>query len=398
MNKLLKKELNKLANFTPTDFPFISLYLNTQANQHGRDDFESFVRKEFSEQAKKFADDSPELKSFEHDRYWINEYLSEKLRPSANGVAIFACAGANNFFEVIELDAPIHKHSMHITNSPHLYPLARLIDQNPRHVALVADTDSARLFVFDPGVIKSIHLLQNTEEITPRNGEMSQIRFQKRLENQRLLHAKNIVEMLKRVVKTEEINHIILAGDEVIIPLLKDQLPQELNDKLVDVLRLDIKTPEHEVLKATTEALIEHNIENDALKVRELFDRYESGGLGVVGLDDTLHALSKGQVDELFLSASLKDIITEAPELLKVPSISAISNKSIEDREKWYSPNIIDKLISRTLLTGASINFIEDPLLLSDFGGVGAFLRYREYSLAKGAVGQNVKAESRYAN
>ncbi len=385
---LLEKELNELANLKPSGFPFTSLYLNTQANEHGRDDFERFVRKEFNEQTKNFEKNSPESKSFKQDRKIINDYLSEKLRSSANGVAIFACAGENNFFEVIELDAPIEEHSMHVSDSPHLFPLARLIDQNPRHIALVADTDEARIFVFDPASPKSVHVVWHADGDVEPTGEMSRVRYPLWLENQRRRHAKNVVEMLGRVVKNEQINHIILAGDEVIIPLLKEQMPQHLSDKLVDVLRLDIRTPENEILKATTKALFDNNIQSDAEKVRDLFDKYQAGGLAVVGLDDTLNALSKGQVDELVLSASLEDISVENEKVLKVPSVSGYANTSVAETENGYPANVADELVSKTLLTKASINFIEDSQLLSDVGGVGAFLRYRENILDSSEIGQ----------
>ena len=44
----LMDQLDELAAFEPNGFPFVSLYLNMQPDQHGRDNFESFVRKEFS--------------------------------------------------------------------------------------------------------------------------------------------------------------------------------------------------------------------------------------------------------------------------------------------------------------------------------------------------------------
>ncbi|MCC6326958.1 MAG: hypothetical protein IT174_00475, partial [Acidobacteria bacterium] len=91
----LDRKLERLAEFRSNDFPFISLFLNTQADQHGSDNFDSFVRKEFSSRAKVFADGSPERESFERDAGRINIYLRDKLEPSANGLAIFACAGAN---------------------------------------------------------------------------------------------------------------------------------------------------------------------------------------------------------------------------------------------------------------------------------------------------------------
>jgi hypothetical protein len=43
---LLNQLLDQLAAFTPTELPVLSLYLNAQADQHGRDSFASFVRKE----------------------------------------------------------------------------------------------------------------------------------------------------------------------------------------------------------------------------------------------------------------------------------------------------------------------------------------------------------------
>ena len=86
----LDLKLAELAAYSePNGFPFVSLYLNTQADQHGRDDFDRFVRKEFTDGAKTFRKDSPERESFERDAGRISDYLREKLEVSANGVAVF---------------------------------------------------------------------------------------------------------------------------------------------------------------------------------------------------------------------------------------------------------------------------------------------------------------------
>lgn len=66
--------------------------------------------------------------------------------------------------------------------------------------------------------------------------------------------------MLDRVVREEASEHIILAGDEVIIPLLREHF--SLWGKVIDILRLDVKTPEHEVLKETIEAFGEHDLQS----------------------------------------------------------------------------------------------------------------------------------------
>ena len=95
-NDSLTEHLDELAAFEPNGFPFVSLYLNTQADGHGRDDFDRFVRKEFNSRAKTFVEDSPTRKSFERDARRISRYLFDELKPSAKGLAVFACASANN--------------------------------------------------------------------------------------------------------------------------------------------------------------------------------------------------------------------------------------------------------------------------------------------------------------
>ena len=40
---MLDEKLRELALFEPTTMPVLSVYLNTQADQHGRDSFEPFL-------------------------------------------------------------------------------------------------------------------------------------------------------------------------------------------------------------------------------------------------------------------------------------------------------------------------------------------------------------------
>lgn len=111
---MLMNHLDELAHFEPAGYPVISLDLNLQPDQHGRDNFESFVRKEFKAKVKSFAPESLELMSFERDTARIESYLRNDVRPSANGLAIFASAGANDYFKAVQLSAPLKRHDLHV--------------------------------------------------------------------------------------------------------------------------------------------------------------------------------------------------------------------------------------------------------------------------------------------
>src|SRR6266496_1020898 len=92
----ISAELDRLAAFEPTPFPVLSLYLDLRSNQHGRDQFDQFLRKELGARLRTFGTDAPERRSIEGDADRIRMFIQGVDR-SANGVAVFASTGANLF-------------------------------------------------------------------------------------------------------------------------------------------------------------------------------------------------------------------------------------------------------------------------------------------------------------
>jgi peptide chain release factor subunit 1 len=219
---------DRLAAFEPAPYPVVSLYLNTKPGQTGRDQHQTFVRKEVTARLRTYPDNTPERESLEKDIARITQYLETELEPSANGVAIFACA-AGELFEAIQLGAPIDQHSLYIGDQPHLYPLARVESQYPRYAVVLLDTNSARIFVMATGRVVAEREVKGVKTKRTSQGGWSQARFQRHIENFHLHHAKEVVDALERIVQREQLDQIILAGDEVIVPLLREQMPKHLN-------------------------------------------------------------------------------------------------------------------------------------------------------------------------
>jgi peptide subunit release factor 1 (eRF1) len=368
---MLDEKLRELALFEPTTMPVLSVYLDTQADQHGRDNFEPFLRKELKARGATYPFRSPERQSFERDAEKIMAWLKTELRPSSNGVAIFACAAAGDFFEALQFDAPINANRLYVYHQPHLYTLAGLQDKYPPYAAVVADTNTARIFVFGLGRTLDTETV-TSEKVRSRSqlGGWWLRRYQAPVENFHLRHSKEIVQQLERIVHEEGIDHIFLAGDEVILSALREQLLPFLAGKVVDELKLDITTPEHEILRATLAAMREQDAQTDAERVRAMIDDYRSGGLAVIGVHDVLAALANGQVDTVFLSPGL-----EQRHPAEEDSHEALA-PALKDLPEGAGIRVTDALITRAHQTGARVRFIEDPALLADVGNVGATLRY----------------------
>jgi peptide chain release factor subunit 1 len=368
--------LEKLLEFESASAPVISLYLDARVDQNGKRNFLPFVRKQLNERAKTYDNNTPERQSFDEDLVRIMRYLDEGIKTTANGVAIFACAGHNDFFEVGEFEAPFERNRVFVSDRPHVYPLARMVDQYRRYAVVLADTNRAHLFVFAAGRAVEEQTVENVKTKKTRVGGWSQARYQRHVENYHLHHAKEVVEMLERTVKDENIEHIILAGDETaVIPLLREQLPKPLEEKVIDALSLGIDTPEHELFDETLKAFRTHDALTDMEKVERLFNEYRADDLGVAGVTETLAALSNGQVEEMLIVNSAEKLQYDEEEVKKVLELYQVDEELPAELDQR---TIADELVRRAnVLSSARVTFIEDDRRLEQVGGVGALLRYR---------------------
>jgi peptide subunit release factor 1 (eRF1) len=359
----LSAHLDRLAAVDPGPHPVISLYLNLEPDQHGRDRFDAFVRQAIADILHTYPLGSPEHESLSRDAQNIRNYL-QGMEPSANGLALFACSGAE-LFEAVPLAAPIQTHRLFVSNQPHLYPLARVLDEYPRYAVLLADSHSARLFVVAVNAVERTDAIEGVKTKRHKTGGWSQARYQRHVDNFRVQHAKEVVDVLTRTVRAEQIPSVILGGDEVIVPLLKHELAKDIAERVVDVVRLDVNAPVHQILQSSLESMHQHDSHSDRERVDALLDEYRSGGLATVGVDRVKAAFEMGQVDQLVITA-----VPDTIDVARTPSAPETPG------EPTAEERVADELIVKARQTSASIRFIEDPALLLPFGGVGAFLRF----------------------
>jgi stalled ribosome rescue protein Dom34 len=241
---------------------------------------------------------------------------------------------------------------------------------------VLADTNRAQIFVFAAGRAVEQHGVENVKTKHAKVGGWSQARYQRHEQNYHLQHAKEVIDNLERIVREENIEHVILAGDEaVVIPMLREQMPKTLEEKVIDALSLGIDTPEHELLDESLTAFRRHDSLTDMEKVERLLNEYRADDLGVGGVAETLAALSNGQGEEMLIAAKAESIQFDKEEVEKVLKLYDVDGALPEELDQR---TVADELVRRAnVLSSARVTFIEDSTRLERLGGVGAFLRYR---------------------
>ena len=348
--------LDRLADYESESASVVSVYLDLKPDQPAQP-FKAFL----AEAMKDHEDAAGDLEK-------IREFL-EVEKPSSQSLAVFAC-GELGLFETVPVEAPLGGHRLYIDREPHVFPLERLADQYQSYAALLVNTNAARLYVFSAGAAEREMTVKSKKGKRVSAGGWSQARYQRRVENLHAKHMKEVGEAVENLVREEKIARILVAGDDVALPLLREQLSPSTLELLTEVGGVDIKTPEADVFRVTLEAFREADQQSDQERIDAALNAWRAGGLGTVGLAGVRAALERGQVDRLLVPAVPSETAAD------VASANTDSTGP-KDQMSELDEAAIEELVTLARRTDAEITFIEDARLLTPARQVAAMLRYR---------------------
>jgi len=289
------------------------------------------------------------LDSLRADIPRIEQELANGVQGAA-GLAVFACS-AGGLFEVVHSGTPFTSRVIY-GQRPALFQLARVVDEYETAIVAVADTNTLRLFTVHLGAMEELRGTgQDTEHIQKRAaGGWSQANFQRHVEKHREDFAKEAAQAIARLMNAEKATRLVLAGDEVAIPLLRAALPREVTERLAgDALRIHIRASREEVAAEAAAVLAAAEARSSAAIADALMEEVLSDDLGVAGIADSREALKAGQGDVLVI-------------------------------EEHFQPiDVRNELTGLAIQTGARVEIVPGHEGLAGLGGVGVLLRYRAW-------------------
>lgn len=224
----------------------------------------------------------------------IARYIDAELDPAAQGVYIVANA-ALGVFEPIALGVPLET-SVTAGPLPVLTPLAKQIDDHPAYMVLLADQQEATIALIRRARRGRTVWLEGTDypKRTQRGGE-SQARYQRRVDERINAFARHIADETLRALQREEVDTLIVAGDEVITSALNRESHHTVQEAIVDTIRLGVNASEQEILDATLPIAERVEREQELATVERIANAVAAGGRGVSGTTQVLRALQMGQ-------------------------------------------------------------------------------------------------------
>ncbi|MCA9899562.1 MAG: hypothetical protein H6654_17790 [Ardenticatenaceae bacterium] len=365
---ITQEQFQALLSFEPGEHKVLSLYLNTDTSQESSEAIKLKARNLLRE-----AD------TLEADAQAIETYLNHSFDWKTPGLALFSSRGGN-FFESFAT-AVSFRNRLRITPKPYLKPLGHLLEYYAHYGVILVDKVGGRFFAYHLGELQEsngymgeeIHKLKDgrgSSAIGRRGGTGGASREE---ENAR----RNLREAASAAVdffSSKPIRRLFLGGTAENTAQFRDLLPKQMQSCLAGTFVMDMNAGEHEVRRETLQLLQTANAEREKKLVQSLLSANASGGAAVLGLDDTLQAVSDRRVQSLIISDGFR-----LPGYVDYNSgfvVANLAKSPLSDSELTAVDDVIDSAFALSLGQGAHVEVIRDDPDLDNAGKIGALLRF----------------------
>ena len=386
--------------------PYMTAYLDWRPA--GSDPGRRPARRQFEDAANEllahYPARTPAAESLAIDIERITKYLDGErvdrsidvppLPSATQGIVIVARAQAG-VFEPIVLGVPAET-NVTAAPIPALAELIRIGEDYEPYAVLVADKQEANLTFVAQGRAQREVNVRGAGYPFRRKAGGNQRRYQARAGERLDQFARTLAEGVRRELDEWGVHVLIVAGDEVITSPLMSAFPASVSDRVVGLMRKDIRAATQDVIDKTLPVAWEAEREREAGMVDRIAQTIGAGGPAVAGPDAVLRALKDRRVEEI---AMVDDFAIDgwSDYAARVAGVGAIPDRHpTGGRESDMVPvPIQEELIRLAMIGGAEVEIVqiaaageaslanqgvnprsEMAQQLDQLGGVAATLRY----------------------
>ncbi|MBI4971171.1 MAG: hypothetical protein HZC17_04970 [Candidatus Omnitrophica bacterium] len=351
---LTQEEITKLSRFERLDSPIVSFYLNL----------------------------SPEMSWKKVQGVTLKDLMKEgreqienlALSKQEKGLAIFSQRKNKRFF-AYPLYQPLANQVV-VDFDIYINPLVNLMGQYHRTCVVTVDQKRARICEFFMGQLEGLMDISDVIPKRVRTGGFmgyGSKNMERHVDEGVHRHLKNVAEKLFEIFKKNHFDDLILGGEKKILPEFESLLHSYLKERIVGHFQIDSEASLTDITAAAQKIEFENKNKRDAELVHQLqIATFKQGG-GVIGLDGTLEAISRGHVHRLVVH---EDLWRPGVECKPCGQLRVDGTQCPQcDKPLTSVRDIINQAVEHALHQKAEVWYVPPQIPIAD--GIGAFLRFR---------------------
>ena len=322
----------------------------------------------------------------QHDKeaQTIERYLDHSYDWTKPGLALF-CGRGGAFFRAYQ--SPVaFRNRVRLSARPYVKPLTHLLDHYAHFGVIVIDRVSGRFYAYHLGELQDTELCTGEEVRRVKDGVGSSAVGRrggggtsgpgggKHEDEVAMRNMRDCAAAANLFFADHPIRRLFLGGTSENVAQFRDLLPKQLQSCLAGSFPMDIDAGESEVRQRALNVLREVNAEREAKLVEKLVTLNARGANAVVGLDDTLQAISDKWVGTLIISDGFRTpgYLHEASGFL----VANLARSPLAEAELTEAADVVETAVAQTVNQGGHVEVIAENPSLEDAGRIGAILRY----------------------
>ena len=362
-------QLQELLSYNSNGKPVLSLYLGSDTSQNPVDMVKLQVKGLIKE---------AQL-SQEEDADAIERYLDLSYDWSSPGLALF-CSNGGEFFRAYPVGVSF-RNRLRVGHKPYVKPLAHLLDHYAHYGVVLVDRIGARFFEYHLGELQATEGFMGEDVRKVKQGKGSSAvgmrggqgggRQEEEVAQRNLRDAAGAAS---NFFARRPIRRLFLGGTAETVAQFAELLSKQMQSLVTDTFAIDMNAGEHEVRERTLSLLGEANAAREKKLVEKMLALEAQAGNAVIGLDETLQAISDKRVQTLVISDGFHTpgYVHEASGFV----VANLAKSPLSDGELTAVEDVVDAAVAQTMNQGGHVEVISDNPDLERAGRIGAILRY----------------------
>ncbi len=365
---LTQSEMRELLSYT-AQYPVLSVYLNTDPALGNAEAYKLRLRSMLK------GLDFPE------DAEAVLDYIDQEYDWSGRSVAIFSCA-PEGFFRAFSLAIPV-RDRVRTAHTPHVKPLADLLDNYGGYAVALVDKQGARLFYFHMGELVEQNGVVGQDVRHTKRGGASQFPGRRGGVAGQTNYAEEVAERNMKdsadfsahFFNEHRARRIILGGTDENLSMFRTQLPKTWQSLVVGTLPMSMNAAKDEVFEKAMGIIHHEDEQREAELVSTIITAAAKGREGSVGLDDTLAAVQQGRVMSLMIENGFRSSGYRCLSCGFMTS-EALEKCSFCGGEFEKINDIVDLAVNEVMKSGGDVEIVRELPALVQVGRICALLRY----------------------
>jgi peptide subunit release factor 1 (eRF1) len=303
----------------------------------------------------------------------MQNYLEMGYNRQGRSLVMFSCV-ARDFWWARNYMVPVEDAAF-VGRRPHVRQLAQLMDTYERYGVVHVDSQGARLYIFNMGVLEAAEGYLGEEVKVHKAGGWAAQRYQRHEVGVAHANLQDAAEIAEDFYRRADTRRLLLAGTDKNVARFQDLLSHRLRAMVMGRFAAGANASPAEISEKALKVVQKAAAEKAVATAGEIVDTVHKQGKAVAGLAETLTAVQEGRATHVVVLAGFARpayrFVDTGYILLDLGDDKELGSGRVQEL-----PDAVESVLRRAMGQGIGVTILDEHAGLAKLGSIAALTRY----------------------